>query len=135
MSIEKVISIIKNSPCGYLATSVDGQPRIRPMAFVVLDDLRLWSSTFCVSGKVKECDDNAKVEVCFVDGDKVQVRLEGRISTQGGADKKRALLELNPRVRRHFPDENDPNFVHLEIVPTRVRWKGPGFGEYETLSL
>ena len=28
----------------------------------------------------------------------------------GGEEKKRALLEVNPKVRNHFPDEHDEKF-------------------------
>jgi uncharacterized pyridoxamine 5'-phosphate oxidase family protein len=84
---------------------------------------------------MKEFAENSLVEVCFVDAERAQVRIEGRISTAGGTAMKRELLERNPRVRKHFSDENHPEYVHLEIVPTRVRWKNPGFSEYECLSL
>ncbi len=122
--------IVASARYGFLATCVDGQPRVRPMSFVVTDDGRLWSSTYDVSGKVRELRDNERVEVCFVDDDKVQVRVEGVVRLTGGVEEKRRLLEMNPRVRRHFPDEHDPKFVHVEVVPTRVRWTEPGFGEY-----
>ncbi len=131
MSIEKARQIIAEAGgIGDLATCVDGQPRIRPMTVVVMDDLKLWSSTYRQSGKMKEFAENNRVEICFTGAKKVHLRIEGTIDTSGGAEKKKRLLELNPNVRGHFPDENDPKFVHLEIVPTSVRWTEPGFGEY-----
>jgi len=133
--VQRVREIIENAGSGMVATSVDGQPRVRPMAFVMLEDGRLWSSTYRQSGKVRELEQNARVEVCFVDSSKCHVRVEGVVSLEGGPDQKRRLLELNPRVRRHFPDENDPKFVHVEIVPTRIRWKGMGFCEYTEVSV
>ncbi|MDP8214189.1 MAG: pyridoxamine 5'-phosphate oxidase family protein [Candidatus Euphemobacter frigidus] len=130
MTIDKVRKIIREAGYGDLATCVDGQPRVRPMAFVVMDDLRLWSSTYRRSGKIKELMENNRVEVCFVGRKKVQVRIEGMADISGGPEKKKLLLDLNPKVGRHFSDEYDPNFVHIEIVPTLVRWTEPGFGEY-----
>ncbi len=130
MTIEKVREIISDAGFGDLATSVDGQPRVRPMSVVVMDDLRLWSSTYLQSGKVKEFQENDRVEICFTDKKKVQLRIEGIVDISGGAEKKRRFLELNPKIGRHFSDENDPNFVHIEIVPTLIRWTEPGFGEY-----
>jgi len=52
------------------------------------------------------------------------------VDVTGGTDKKARLMELNPRVRRHFGEVENPSFVHVEVVPTRVRWTEPGFGEY-----
>ena len=135
MTIDRVREIIRDAGYGDLATSVDGQPRVRPLSFVVMDDLRLWSSTYRQSGKVKELLKNSRVEVCFVDRKKVQVRIEGMADISGGVEKKKRLLELNPKISRHFSDEHDPNFVHIEIVPTLVRWTEPGFGEYHVVEL
>jgi general stress protein 26 len=105
------------------------------MAFIMLDDGRLWSSTYDVAGKCEELRQNPKVEVCFVDDRKLQVRIEGIVSLDGGADEKRRLLALNPKVGRHFADERDEKFVHVAIKPTRVRWKRLGFCEYEVVSI
>ena len=128
--LDEVRRIIDDAGYGLLATCDDGQPRVRPMSFVLMDDGRLWSSTYDVSGKMREFDENARVEVCFVARNKVHLRISGTIDTSGGPAEKRRLLELNPRVGRHFADENDPKYVHLEIVPTRIRWKPLGFSEY-----
>jgi general stress protein 26 len=135
MSLQTVRAIIESAGYGVLASSVDGQPRVRPMAFVMLEDGRLWSSTFRQSGKVRELEQNGRVEVCFVDANKVQLRIEGRLDTTGGPDARRRLLELNPKVRKHFPDEHDEKFVHLEVVPTRIRWKPTGFNEYNEVAI
>jgi len=130
MSTDEAREIIRGAGYGMLATDVDGQPRVRPMAFAVTDDFRLLSSTFRRSGKAKELADNGRVEICFLDGRKYQLRVEGLADVSGGPEKKRELLALNPGVRKHFKDEFDPEFVLIEIVPTRARWMPPGFGEY-----
>ena len=135
MSMQAVRAIIEGAGYGVLATSVDGQPRVRPMAFVLLEDGRLWSSTFRQSGKVRELESNSRVELCFVDARRTQVRIEGILVTTGGAEAKRQLLELNPKVRKHFPDEHDEKLVHLEVRPTRIRWKPTGFNEYHEVPL
>lgn len=135
MSLSRVRAIIESAGYGVLATVVDGQPRVRPMAFIMLDDGRLWSSTYRESGKVAELGRNNRVEVCFVDPSRVQVRIAGVLSTAGGTEQRKKLLELNPKVRRHFADEHDEKFVHLEILPTSIRWKEPGFNEYHDVPL
>jgi len=37
---------------------------------------------------------------------------------------------MNPKVKRHFPDEHDDKFMLIEVTPMRVRWTLPGFSEY-----
>lgn len=133
MNLERVKEIISDARFGDLATCADGQPRVRPMSVVVMDDLRLWSSTYRQSGKVKEFEKNNRVEICFTDHKKVHLRIEGIVDITGGPEKKKKLFQLNPKIGRHFTDENDPKFVHIEIVPTLIRWTEPGFGEYHII--
>jgi general stress protein 26 len=133
MSREKVREIIKSAGHCHMATCVDGQPRVRPMKFVVTDDFRFWCSTFDVSGKVKEFRQNARVELCWVDEHRNHLRVEGIVDISGGAEKKRKLLELHPGAKGLFKDENDPHLVHVEVRPTLVRWKKHSFGEYNVV--
>ena len=129
------MEIIENSLYGILATSVNGQPKMRPMAFIMVEGGKLWSSTYGISGKIKEFQENNKVSVLFVDHRKVQLRIEGTVDISGGNDKKRELLARNPKIKRHFTDEFDSNLVHIEIIPNRIRWTEPGFGEYHEVEL
>lgn len=130
MSREKIREIVKDADYCHMATCVDGQPRVRPMKFVITEDFKFWCSTVNISGKVRELEHNSKVELSWVDREKNQVRVEGIADLSGGVEKKRKLLELHPGALGLFADENDPKLVHVEVVPTRVRWKKHSFGEY-----
>ena len=135
MSQEKAREIIKEAGHCYAATAVDGQPRLRPMKFVVTDDFKLWASTVNISGKVAEFRQNPKVELSWITPDRTELRIEGLADITGGPDKKRKLFELHPRMRGLFADENDPRLIHVEVVPTRARWKVGGFAEYQDIDL
>ncbi len=127
--------LIADAGYGTMATIKNGLPRIRPMAFIITDDGKLWSSTWRISGKVAEMEQNQDVEVCFVDSKKNQLRISGKVDITGDNTKKAELLKLNPKVSRHFPTADHPQFVHIEIVPTHVRMTPPGFSEYEDTAL
>jgi uncharacterized pyridoxamine 5'-phosphate oxidase family protein len=133
MSMAKVEQILEDAKWGFLSTCAEGHPRVRPMVFVLREDGMLWSSTYRQSGKMRELEHNPRVEICWLDSEFVQLRIEGVVDTTGGPEQKRALLEANPKVRNHFPDEHDPKFVHLAIRPTRIEYKPAGFGEYEVV--
>ena len=135
MSKEIVKEIIAKSPCGYIATAVDKQPHIRPMIFVMPEDLILWSSTYTISGKVKEFENNSKVEICFDSEEGQQARMTGIVSLSQDHEKKTRLFELNPHIKRHFEGPSDPNLVLVEINPVSVKWKNPGFTEYTDIDL
>ena len=130
MSLKDVKSIIEKSMYGFLATCDDGQPRLRPMAFIVHESGNLWSSTYKCSGKVEECTNNTKVEVCFTDSQKRHLRIEGTITLSENSELKAELLRLNPKVGRHFTGGDDPVYLHMEVKPLRIRWKTAGFSEY-----
>lgn len=130
MSREIIRKIVTDAGYCQMATSVDGQARVRPMKFVITEDFKFWCSTVNISGKVQELIDNPKVELCWVDSQKNHVRVTGSADVSGGIEKKRKLLELHPGARGLFSNEEDPKLVHVEVVPSRVRWKKHSFGEY-----
>jgi uncharacterized pyridoxamine 5'-phosphate oxidase family protein len=132
---EKARDIIKHSAFCSLATCVDGQPRVRPMKFVVTDDFLFWCSTVNISGKVQEFAQNNKVELCWTDNKRNHLRVEGILDYSGGTEKKRKLFELHPNMRGLFKDEYDEKLVHVEVVPTRVRWKEHAFCEYHEVEV
>jgi uncharacterized pyridoxamine 5'-phosphate oxidase family protein len=133
--MEKAREIIADAGHCHLATCVDGQPKVRPMKFVVTDDFKFWCTTIDISGKIKEFEKNRKVELCWVDSQKNHLRVEGILDFSGGVEKKKKLLELHPGARNLFKDENDPKLVHVEVVPTFVRWKQHAFCEYNVVKI
>jgi len=133
MSQEKAREIIADAGYAVLATCVEGQPRLRPMKFVVTGDFKFWCSTVNVSGKMQEFAANPRVEILWVDKQGNQLRVEGLLNATGGTEKKRRLFELHPGMRGLFSDEHDPRLVHVEVTPTRVRWKPSGFSEYNPI--
>ncbi len=135
MSKQKVREIVQNSSFAMLSTCVDGQPRVRPMKFVITEDFKFWCSTVNISGKVKEFKQNERVEICWVDNDQNQLRVTGIVDISGGIEKKRKLFQLHPGMRGLFKDEYDPKLVHVEVVPTRVRWKPKCFCEYNEVKI
>ncbi len=128
--------IVTQTQKGYLATLSGDQPRVRTMSFNFRPDGKLWSSTYKISGKMKEFLEHSKVEICFDHPlDYRQLRVEGIIDTTGGKEKKKQMLADHPPARNHFRDEFDAKLVHIEIVPTRVRWKSRGFAEYTEIDV
>ncbi len=127
--------IVTKTRVGYLASLDGDQPRVRSMSFAWQPNGRLWSSTYNISGKMKEFLQHEKVEICFDDPDYRQLRVEGIIDTTGDREKKRQMLAIHPPARNHFKDEDDEKLVHIEIIPTRVRWKAIGFRDYEEIEI
>lgn len=135
--METYKEIVTLAKYGALASLDKDRPRVRTMSFAWCpdDSGRLWSSTYAISGKLAEFKGCDKVEICFDAPDYRQLRVEGTVDITGGTEKKRDMLAIHGDARHHFKDEHDPNLVHIEIVPVRVRWKAPGFGDYQDVTL
>ena len=134
MSRERVREIIASAGYCQMATSLDGQPRVRPMKFVISDRFTFLCSTFDMSGKMLELKANNRVELCWVDEKKNHLRIQGTVDISGGPEEKRELLRLHPGAKGLFKDENDPQLVCVEVTPERIRWKEHSFGEYHEVS-
>jgi general stress protein 26 len=127
------LEIIKSGGYCFMASSVNNQPGVRPMKFVVTEDFKFWCSTVDISGKVEEFKNNSKVELCWLDKNYNQLRVEGLVDVSGGADKIKKLLELHSEAKSLFKDENDPELVHVEVIPAYIRWKDSSFSEYNVV--
>jgi len=135
MSKEKVYEIVADAGHCTMATCVNGQPRVRPMKFVVTDKFEFWASTVDISGKVKEFELNNKVELCWVDSRKNHLRVEGIVRIVDSIEKKEKLFKLHPGAERMFKTADNPSLLLVEVVPKRVRWKIHSFGEYNEVPL
>ena len=61
--LEKVLQYMTAVPAWYLATSVDGQPHVRPFSFAAQADGKLWFSTSRDKDVWRELEANAKFEL------------------------------------------------------------------------
>jgi general stress protein 26 len=64
---QKIMEIMKKAQnFAFLATSEGSQPRVRPMATMLGDDLSIWMATSGKSRKVQQIKKNPKVSLSFV---------------------------------------------------------------------
>lgn len=121
-----------------MATCVDGQPRVRPMKFVITDDFKFWCTTINISGKVKELEANAKIELCWVDKEGNHLRVSGTADMSGGVEKKKNFLNctLEPGdysvtkmilswcMLKLFPPVYDGRHIHSANITRWIRNSG-----------
>ena len=60
--MQTVLDYLTNVRAWYLATSVDGQPHVRPFSFVAVQDGRLWFCTAKTKDVYQELEINPKFE-------------------------------------------------------------------------
>ena len=63
--LNTVLEYLTSVPAWYLATSVDGQPHVRPFSFAQIQDGKLWFVTPRVGGRAMAGSSCAGVRVCM----------------------------------------------------------------------
>jgi len=61
--LEEIVKFLTGMPAWYFATSVDGQPHVRPFSFAALDEQRLWFSTSVGKDVWNELQANPRFEL------------------------------------------------------------------------
>ena len=120
MSLEQVKEIINDAGMMFVATEDNDQPRVRPMMSILTDSNTILTSTFKPARKMAQIKNNPKVEVCFVDKKLDHCRIEGAIAISQDKPKKEFLFNNVPILRQFFASSDDPNFILLEITPSRI---------------
>lgn len=135
MSIEKAREIINDAGMAFVATQDGNQPRVRPMMSILTDDNKILTSTFKQARKITQIKNNPKAELCFVDKKLNHCRIEGTISISEDKSKRKFLFGKQPILRQFFQSSDDPNFVLLEITPSRIEMMAIGERSYTALNL
>ena len=124
----KIVEIMKKNFFGaHLATCDGAQPRVRPVAPIVEDDLSLWVATHCSSRKVEQIRANPRIALSFVEypgGDKVAI-VTGEAQPIGDLDQKKRVWEIAPfDLSKFFPDgPGSLDFCLFKIRVQKIAWR------------
>lgn len=104
--------------CGYffLATSVDGRPRLRPMGMIYSNDKALFLVTDKRKSVYMDLTENPLVELASYNLYTRQwIRISGRVKVDSSLDVQRAMLELYPMIRQEYIHQDDMFFVIFRL--------------------
>jgi general stress protein 26 len=123
----KIVEIMKKARnLAFLATSDGNQPRVRPMATMMQDDLSLWMATSAKSRKVQQIRKNPKVNLVFVvppEGDQA-VTVIGEAETVSDMKEKKKVWKLAAYDPAQFwPDGPEmEDYCVLKIKVKQIEW-------------
>ena len=125
---EKIVAIMKNNFFGaHLATCDGTQPRVRPVAPIVEDDLSVWVATHCSSRKVQQIRENPRICLAFMEhpgGDKVAIASGEAEMVEDLNAKKRVWKLATFDLSRFFPQGPEPpEFCLLRIKLEKIEWR------------
>lgn len=104
--------------CGYffLATSVDGRPRLRPMGMIYSNDKALYLVTDKRKIVYTDLMENPLVELASYNLYTRQwIRISGRVKADSSLDVQKAMLELYPMIRQEYIHQDDMFFVIFRL--------------------
>ena len=124
---QKIVEIMKKASLfAFLATCDSGQPRVRPMAPIVEDDMSVWVATSAKSRKVEQVKKNPKISLAFVEqpqGDKAATIIGEAEIVEDMEQKKRVwgLAAYDPL--QFWPDGPETkDYCILKINIKKVEW-------------
>jgi general stress protein 26 len=99
-----------------------GQPRLRPVSPVRVDEFTVYVANLRRYGKTRELAANARCELCYLDDQHDQVRITGVAEVVTDAPTLHAIWEGNPLLRKYLGTPDNPELIIYRIVPNRVRF-------------
>lgn len=115
--------VIKRAKFPMLATvDPSGQPRLRPVSPVRVDDFTVYVANLRSYGKTAEIAANPKVELCYLDDQHDQVRITGVAEVLTDRPLLEEIWNSNPLLRRYMGSLENPQLIIYRIRPERVRF-------------
>jgi len=114
--IEKVYEFINKTNTYYLATSEDGQPRVRPFGTILNYNGRLYIQTGKAKPVSRQLGANPRAEICAFDGETgTWLRVAGELINDDSRDVKVAMLEKYPNLKAMYdPDDGNTQVLYLK---------------------
>jgi general stress protein 26 len=129
---EDINKIIDEAKWGYLATSDEGQPSVRPVSTLVDEDLVCWIGTHTCTRKVHQVKTNPRVELCFCTPDgRAHVRLSGAMEVVEDKAKKEWFFSVREYMARYLSGPDDPDYALLRLASDKIEVMPEGKMEYE----
>ena len=124
---EELLNQFKDFQHVFLATTDGDQPRIRPVTLINFDN-KLWITTDTWSEKVKQIQENPKVEVSFTFTERNKdccIRVTGLAKTIKDRHVKTKLAKHCDFFSKHWKNVDDPNYTLLQILPSEAKYVTP----------
>ena len=107
--MKEIIEFLAKNPTGAFATVDNDKPRVRPWAFMMEDQGKLWFCTSNNKNVYKEMQANPNIEFSSWQGFNI-LRLNGKVKFSQDTAMKAKILENNPGVKSIYKSPDNPIF-------------------------
>ena len=114
--MEEIYQFLKDCGTYFLATSDDGQPRVRPFGTINMYNNRLYIQTGKSKSVSRQLHKNPKLEICAIRGEK-WLRLEATAAEDDDREARVSMLEAYPSLKsKYSPDDRNTEVWYLRNV-------------------
>lgn len=118
--MQEVYEFLKKAGTYYLATTEDGQPRVRPFGTVNLYKDRLYIQTGKVKAVSRQLHANPKLEICAMAGGE-WIRVEASAVEDDDREARVSMLEAYPSLKAMYsPDDGNTEVWFLRNVTATI---------------
>jgi len=134
MTKDEAIDLIKDAGFGFLATTENDQPRLRPIGPYVDAEGRVFIALFSNRRSIPQIKNNPKVELCFVDRKMSYCRISGKAKITNNDENKKIMWDNSPMLKQYFSGPEDPNFSLAEIEITQAETMSASDQSYQEVA-
>jgi uncharacterized pyridoxamine 5'-phosphate oxidase family protein len=114
--MKEVYEFLKKCQTYFIATVEDGQPRVRPFGTVDIFEGKLYIQTGKVKAVSKQMQENPRIELSAVDGDK-WIRVAATVVRDEGVEAKKHMLDAYPELQPMYKaDDDNTEVLYLKDV-------------------
>lgn len=114
--------VIQKAKFPMLATMDGDQPRLRPVSPVRVDGFTVYIANLRVYKKTAQIEANAKVELCYMDGDHNQVRITGIAEVLNDRPLMEDIWQKNRLLEHYLGSIDNPQLIVYKVIPNRVTY-------------
>ena len=133
--VETAQAVMKAARFPSLATLDGDRPRVRPVSPVRTDGFTVYVANLRGYHKTGEIEANPNVELCYLDGNHDQVRIEGVAEVVVDRGLLQGIWDANPLLRNYLGSIDNPDLIVYKVVPGRVRFIREWALEYHEVPL
>jgi len=114
--------VIQKAKFPMLATMDGDQPRLRPVSPVRVEGFTIYIANLRVYKKTAQIEANAKVELCYMDGDHNQVRITGTAEVLNDRPLMKDIWQKNRLLEHYLGSIDNPQLIVYKVIPNRVTY-------------
>lgn len=128
VTINEIKSLLKPEQMIYLSTSMDNQPKVRPVT-LIYNKNRFFFATGANDAKVKQISANPNVEMCLSLKNEAgggYVRASGKLELMTDADIRKEIYDGHTFLSYFWKEPTDQSYVLYQMTWKQVEYLKPG---------